>query len=62
MVVVVGSIFYITLNLLWLLLGAIINPNYFLVYTTSVLTFLTFVTAKKAQFDKIYVGGVEVIK
>lgn len=56
------AIFYISMNLLWLILGAIINPNYFLVYTTSVLTLVTFVTAKKKQFDDLHEGGIDMIK
>lgn len=48
--------------MLWLLLGAIINPNFFLVYATSVLTLITFVTSKKKSFDEIYKGGLDILK
>ena len=47
---------------MWLLLGAIINPNFFLVYATSVVTLITFVTSKKKSFDEIYKGGLDMIK
>lgn len=47
MTIIFGSAFYISIVVLWLLLGAIINPNFFLVYTTSVITLITFVTTKK---------------
>lgn len=56
------DIFYICMNLLWLVLGAIINPNYFLIYATSVATLITFVTSKKKEFDDIHEGGLEKIK
>ena len=38
--------FYVGLIMVWLLLGAIINPNNFLVYAASVMTLLTIVTEK----------------
>lgn len=62
MVLIACGVFYIGMNMLWLLLGAIINPNFFLVYTTSVLTLITFVTSKKKAFDDIYNGGTDMIK
>lgn len=37
---------YISLVSIWLMLGAIINPNAFLPYATSAATFLTIVTTK----------------
>lgn len=46
--VVTLSVFYLFINILWILLGAIINPSFFLVYTTAVLTLLTFITTKKS--------------
>lgn len=56
------GIFYVFMNMLWLLLGAIINPNFFLVYTTSVVTLITFVSSKKIVFNDIYNGGTDIIK
>lgn len=56
------DIIYICMNLMWLLLGAIINPNYFLIYATSVATLITFVTTKKRQFNELHEGGLEKIK
>ena len=40
------AVFYFSLNAMWLLLGAIINPNYFLVYTSAVGTLVTFIVGK----------------
>lgn len=53
---------YIGLVCVWLLLGAIINPNNFLVYSTAALTFLTFVSSKYSAFKKISDDGFKVIK
>lgn len=49
------------MNMLWLLLGAIINPNFFLVYTSSVVTLITFIFSKKNHFEKIYREGKETV-
>ena len=46
----------------WLLLGAIINPNNFLVYSTAALTFLTFLSSKYQAFQKISEDGFKMIK
>jgi hypothetical protein len=48
---------YIGLVLMWLLLGAIINPNNFLVYASASLTLLTFVSTKYAAFKKLSDDG-----
>ncbi len=45
-----------------MLLGAIIDPDIYLVYTTSVATLVTFVTTKYRAFNKITAEGYEVIK
>lgn len=47
MILISFAIFYLSMNMMWLLLGAIINPNFFLVYATSVATLITFVVSKK---------------
>lgn len=64
MVVILSSftVFYVSMVMMWLLLGAIINPNFFLVYASSVATLITFVTSKKKSFDEIYKGGLDMIK
>lgn len=62
MLLISFAVFYICMNLMWLLLGAIINPNFFLVYATSVVTLVTFVTSKKKAFNEIYKGGLDMIK
>ena len=54
--------FYIGLVLVWLLLGAIIDPNVFLVYTTSVSTLITFVTAKFKSLENMAKEGFENVK
>lgn len=56
---VAGISFYIALVLIWLLLGAIIDPNVFLVYTSSAGTLITFVTAKFNSFIEIAKEGFE---
>ena len=53
---------YIGLVCVWLLLGAIINPNNFLVYSTAALTFLTFLSSKYQAFQKISDDGFKMIK
>ena len=52
-VVMCWGVFYISMNLFWLLLGAFINPNKYFIYATSVGTLLTFVSAKKKQINNI---------
>ena len=37
---------YISLGTIWLILGAIVNPNAFLPYATAALTFITTITIK----------------
>lgn len=41
---------YVSLVLIWSVLGAILNPTAYLYYATSALTFVIFVTAKIRQF------------
>lgn len=53
---------YVGLVCVWLLLGAIINPNNFLVYSTAALTFLTFLSSKYQAFQKISDDGFKMIK
>lgn len=48
---------FITLALVWLLLGAIVNPTAFLPYATAAATFVTVVSAKAAQFQEIASEG-----
>ena len=40
--------------LLWLMIGAIINPNNFLIYASSVVTLVTFISSKYSEVKKIY--------
>ena len=54
---------YISLVIIWTLLGAIINPNYFLPYATAALTFLSFTGSKLKSFqDKIKNGKAAILK
>ena len=49
--------------IIWTLLGAIINPNYFLPYATAALTFLSFVATKFKSFeDKIKSGKAAILE
>ena len=48
---------FITLATVWLVLGAIVNPNAFLPYATASMTFVTVVSSKAAQFNDIATNG-----
>lgn len=48
---------YIGLVCIWLILGAIINPNTFLVYATSAITFITFTIAKYQEYKTFASDG-----
>jgi len=39
--------------MIWLLLGAIIDPNVFLVYTSSVSVLFTFISQQLAQAESV---------
>lgn len=48
---------YIIVALVWFILGAIINPNIYLMYATSAITLITFVLSKaKLLFDLAKAG------
>ena len=54
---------YISLVITWTLLGAIINPNYFLPYATATLTFISFTATKfKSLKDKIKNGKASILQ
>ena len=53
---------YIGLFLVWLLLGAIINPNSFLPFTSAAITLIAFVRTKYKKFKEISERGTELIK
>ncbi len=53
---------YIGLVLIWLLLGAIINPNNFLVYASASLTLLTFVSSKYHAFKALSEDGFRAVR
>lgn len=61
-ILIAFALAYLTMNMLWLLLGAIINPNFFLVYTSSAVTLITFIVTKKKHFDKLSKGGKDMVK
>jgi hypothetical protein len=44
---------YIALCMVWLLLGAIVNPSAFLPYATASATFITVISAKSAEAVKL---------
>jgi len=54
--------FYVSIVFIWLLLGAIINPNSFLVYATAVATLITVATAKLQEIDKFAHKGYDEVK
>ncbi|CAD8067964.1 unnamed protein product [Paramecium primaurelia] len=46
--------FYFGLIIVWLLLGAIINPNFYLVYSSSALSLVAFIAAQISQIKSTY--------
>lgn len=44
---------YLNLGTIWLILGAIVNPNAFLSYATAAVTFITTITVKWNKFITI---------
>ena len=51
---IVGFIFgYVTIVIIWYLLGAIISPSVYLPYAAAAGTFATFCTTKISQFRRI---------
>jgi len=52
---------YVGLVLVWLLLGAIINPNAFLPFTSAAVTFITFVRTKYTQFRDLSKNGTKAV-
>ena len=54
--------FYFSIVLIWLLLGAIINPNNFLVYATAVATLITVAAAKIKEINKFAHKGFNEVK
>ncbi len=49
--VLLSTLIYIVLGIVWLMLGAIVNPSAFLPYATGAATFVTIMTAKYALFN-----------
>ena len=54
--------FYFSIVLIWLLLGAIINPNNFLVYAAAVATLITVASAKLHEIEKFAQKGFNEVK
>lgn len=52
---------YISLIAIWLMLGAIINPNAFLPYATSAATFVTLISKKYREFQDVYQNGFKIL-
>jgi hypothetical protein len=44
---------YVATTLVWFILGAIINPNMFLMYATTALTLTTFVASKSKSLSHL---------
>lgn len=53
---------YISLAMVWLILGAIVNPTAFLPLATAALTFLTLVSSKYKEFSSLYKDAFKKIK
>ncbi len=53
---------YIGTVVVWLILGAIINPDNFLVYASASLTFVTFIVSKYTFFKEIFRDGTKAIE
>lgn len=54
-------IFYIFLVMIWLIIGAIINPDKFLVYASGVVTIITVAVTKSTSVMNIIDSGKKVI-
>jgi hypothetical protein len=51
------ALVYISLVAIWLMLGAIINPDAFLPYATSAATFVTIISKKLKDFKDLSENG-----
>jgi hypothetical protein len=52
---------YLTLCLVWMVLGAIISPTVFLPYATAAATFLTVMTTKYREVSKVIDQGFQMV-
>jgi hypothetical protein len=51
------TLFYLVICLVWLILGAIVSPTVFLPYATAAATFITVLSTKYKEVDKIVNEG-----
>jgi hypothetical protein len=54
-------LFYFIICLVWLILGAIVSPTVFLPYATAAATFITVVSTKFREVDKIVTEGYRIV-
>ena len=55
------TVAYLVLCMIWLILGAIIDPAAFLPYATGAATFITVVSSKSKDFKEISDNGMQVV-
>ena len=55
-------LFYLSIVLIWLLLGAIINPNNYLVYATAMGTLITVSMSKYSEIKLLFEKGFTEVK
>ena len=60
--VLAAIIMYVSLVLVWSILGAILNPNAYLAYAAGAGTFITYINVKYEQFKQLYLEGVDQLK
>ena len=61
-IVLAATVLYISLVLVWSILGAILNPNAYLAYAAGAGTFITYINVKYEQFKQLYLEGVDQLK
>ena len=55
------TLFYILICLVWLILGAIVSPTVFLPYATAAATFITLMSTKNREVNKIITDGFKTV-
>ena len=53
---------YVSLAIVWLILGAVVNPTAFLPLATAALTFVALVGSKYKEFTSLYKNAFKKIK
>jgi hypothetical protein len=55
------TLFYLVICLVWLILGAIVSPTVFLPYATAAATFITVMSTKYKEVNKIVTDGFKTV-